>query len=432
MNKVAAFKGFCLLAISALLMVSYKSTLLVNSEHRSLLNNGDPLRIAVFGSSNSWGAQLGDRFDAYPYKLSPTVDNYAYFSSGPNYPAVCLQSLLGDSSIYDLILLESYVSGAEHGLADLAARLRLRFPEAIIIVMKFYGPFDAVRRVNPDDEEYLELNKWKETLDLPDDQLNTFIKAIEADDGAWKFKKHPNADHAINQVVRESGAYQFHLPKAETTKKTLVSYMHFFDSANHMRLSEKGHNYVYAMCKEIVTKHILGTKKNRLRHVDDGHVRVGTWGHGDSCNIWLTSGGMTHVYDEDNMDLKQYDSSHGKFALEVNNPGWIDIKNTFEDSRTLYLSYITSKEVGDYPDLKVDNGSQSFVLETYVGGSDIHAVGITRTLPVGEIGGLTKGRLTLTPINTADKLYPFRLVGTTFTNTEIAPMEFGFGPLFNV
>jgi hypothetical protein len=53
---------------------------------RQLLGNGvtagDPLRIAVFGSSQSWGAILEDRFMAYPYRLSPRVDNFAYFAAG--------------------------------------------------------------------------------------------------------------------------------------------------------------------------------------------------------------------------------------------------------------------------------------------------------------------------------------------------------------
>jgi hypothetical protein len=50
--------------------------------NRQLITAGDPLRIAVFGSSQSWGAILDDRFMAYPYRLSPRVDNFAYFSSG--------------------------------------------------------------------------------------------------------------------------------------------------------------------------------------------------------------------------------------------------------------------------------------------------------------------------------------------------------------
>lgn len=53
-----------------------------NSMSRKLVTAGDPLRIAVFGSSHSWGATLEDRFNAYPYRLSPRVDNFAYFASG--------------------------------------------------------------------------------------------------------------------------------------------------------------------------------------------------------------------------------------------------------------------------------------------------------------------------------------------------------------
>ena len=52
---------------------------------RELLANGvtagDPLRIAVFGLSQSWGAILTDRCMAYPYRLSPRVDNFAYFAA---------------------------------------------------------------------------------------------------------------------------------------------------------------------------------------------------------------------------------------------------------------------------------------------------------------------------------------------------------------
>jgi hypothetical protein len=49
---------------------------------RQLITKADPLRVAVFGSSHSWGAALEERFKAYPFRLSPTVDNFAYFASG--------------------------------------------------------------------------------------------------------------------------------------------------------------------------------------------------------------------------------------------------------------------------------------------------------------------------------------------------------------
>lgn len=74
------------LAIMAVVSLEHIGVSLFPTAPRQLLANGitggDPLRIAVFGSSQSWGAILEDRFQAYPYRLSPRVDNFAYFAAG--------------------------------------------------------------------------------------------------------------------------------------------------------------------------------------------------------------------------------------------------------------------------------------------------------------------------------------------------------------
>ena len=78
--------GVGCLAIMAVVSLEQMGVTIFEIEHRQLLANGitggDPLRIAVFGSSQSWGAILTDRFQAYPYRLSPSVDNFAYFAAG--------------------------------------------------------------------------------------------------------------------------------------------------------------------------------------------------------------------------------------------------------------------------------------------------------------------------------------------------------------
>ena len=97
------------------------------------------------------------------------------------------------------------MNGAEHGLADLARRLRERFPAAIIIVMKFYGPFDAIRAKALDDEKGVDLITWKKSIKLKDTDLNTLINAIDNDSkGVWKFRRHPNTDltnYLIDRLV---------------------------------------------------------------------------------------------------------------------------------------------------------------------------------------------------------------------------------------
>ena len=68
--------------------------------NRDLSFGRNSLRVAAFGSSNTWGAGLDNRFEAYPYLLSPEVDNFASFSAGPNYASVCTQTLVGDDEMY--------------------------------------------------------------------------------------------------------------------------------------------------------------------------------------------------------------------------------------------------------------------------------------------------------------------------------------------
>lgn len=396
---------------------------------RQLITADDPLRIAVFGSSQSWGAILKDRFDAYPYRISPRVDNFAYFSSGPNYPAVCTQSIIGDKAVYDLILLEYYVNGAENGLAELARRLRERFPKAIIIVMKFYGPFDAIRKSDASDTSPgLTLHEWKKSVNLPNGQLNELVNAIEKDTGHWKFREHPNTDRAINKVVREIGGYQFHLPTTDEPQKRLVNYLRFFDKDSNQHLAEKGHAWVADMCQKIVKRHLL---KNKITdHVDQ--AEVGTWGRGDLCDIWKTTGAMTIPFSTTTAKLSQYDVKRGKFALEFTSDSWLDVSNDFKDERTLYLSFISTSSAGTYPKVDAIVGGVTTVLDPAAPTkSDPKGVGIIKTLAVGKLPAGVATRVSLNPSEVGTPL-PFRLVGATFSNEEATPVEYGFGPNFNV
>ena len=334
--------------------------------------------------------------------------------------------MIGNHAVYDLILLEYYVNGAEHGLAELATRLRARFPEAIIIVMKFYGPFDALRASAPDKEDWQTLAQWKASKNLPVGALNDLVNAVEKDTGVWRFREHPNSDKAINKVVREIGGYQFHLPKAETPNKTLVNYLRFFDKNMNALLAERGHAWVADMCGQIVRNHILAKQKPQ-RQVQ--RATVGSWGKGDSCNLWKTSGGMPHLFSS-NLVLNQFDIKHGKFALEFTSSGWLDVENPFSEPRALYVSFMASDVAGTYPNAIASIGGTSYQLNTNAKGKDNYKVGVIRTIPVGMIPGGTVTRVTLTTSMTGASL-PFRLVGTTIPNPAVAPLEFGFGPLFN-
>lgn len=79
-------------------------------------NNNDkevrPLNIVAFGGSQTWGAKLQNRFDAYPWLIGQSfpdhVDNLATRATGADYPSVCLETMIprnhaGGQPVYDLV-----------------------------------------------------------------------------------------------------------------------------------------------------------------------------------------------------------------------------------------------------------------------------------------------------------------------------------------
>eukprot|EP00542_Grammatophora_oceanica_P019051 CAMPEP_0194047156 /NCGR_PEP_ID=MMETSP0009_2-20130614/23590_1 /TAXON_ID=210454 /ORGANISM="Grammatophora oceanica, Strain CCMP 410" /LENGTH=448 /DNA_ID=CAMNT_0038692683 /DNA_START=42 /DNA_END=1388 /DNA_ORIENTATION=+ len=399
------------------------------NHQRELIFGEDNLRVASFGSSSTWGANLENRFTAFPYLISPTVDNYALFAGGPNYPSVCLQTLIGEDKVYDVILLEYYLR-AKEGLEALATRLRERFPEAVIIFIKISGPFHASRRESETSTEpAMTFEQWRHTVSTPNGQKNELIEALKSDTGYWFFPDHQEADVKINTAARKVGGYQVHLPQDETPKETLRHYMRFFDCAEKTHLNEIGHSLVANLTSAIAREHVKNQQETD--QVNAGS-RIGTWGLGDSCHLWMTTGACNLEY-ASNYKLVEYDPDAGKFALQLDGPGWINVQNPFDEPRTLYLSFIATSTIGKYPVMKAKfegvNGHQEHLLEPY-NAPDSHVVGVIRTLPVGVIPpNKAHTKIHFTPQSPG--LLPFRLVGASFTNDIMTPREFNFGPMFN-
>jgi hypothetical protein len=76
-----------------------------------------PLNILALGGSQTWGARLQNRYDAYPWLIGQPfpdhVDNLATRATGADYPSVCLESMIPRNHIegqpvYDLVSLVVY------------------------------------------------------------------------------------------------------------------------------------------------------------------------------------------------------------------------------------------------------------------------------------------------------------------------------------
>ena len=393
-------------------------------ESRSLIKGRDALRIAAFGSSNMWGAGLENRYDALPYLLSNEVDNYAMFSAGPNYPSVCTETIVGNDDVYDVIFLEYWLK-ARQGVPELARRLRERFPSAMIFFVKIWSPIHAHRRGNKElGEEDMTFEEWRKSKFPPEEQVNFIIQAIEADDGDWYFPEHPEADVIINDARKEVDGYHVRIAKKETGKETLAFYLHFFNH-QHAQLSPLGHAYLANITSTTIKKKLLTEHTTATELVDS--VGDGSWGRGDSCHMWYTTGGYKADMSP-GLVMRAFDPNMGKFAIEVTSPGWLTVTNPFEDERTLYVSFLSTIE-GFYPEATVSIGEYGApMLLVPINPEDTRGAHNARTLPIGMIPpGDTK--IYFKPQGSTGNF--FRLVGVSLTNEVAVPVEYGFGPQFN-
>jgi hypothetical protein len=158
---------------------------------------------------------------------------------------------------------------------------------------------------------------------------------------------------------------------------------------------------------------------------------VGTWGAGDSCHLWYTTGGCKFDHSP-NWNMIEFDKDRGKYALHVEDEGWIDVKNEFDNDRTLYLSFLSTDE-NWYPMTNVSfqgaNGLISMELNPATGQDKRH-VHITKTVPVGKIPpGTTRIvetiRASIFALSFARRRRPSRR-----TKWQ-SPSRHGFGPSFN-
>ena len=386
---------------------------------RNLGFGQDKLRFAVFGGANAWGVGLESRFKAYPYLLSPTVDNFAHTSMGPNYYSVCTETVVGDDAMYDVVIFDYWLRYFE-GLDELARRIRQRYPRAILIFVRNWEPVHFRRKDNDRGKGNSQtLAQWKHVNDLDDADLQTIIKALENDTGYWYLPSRDKADASIWQTAQSVDGYMFTFTQRESGKQTLVDFLGYFEEKRHSHISELGHEAVADGIKFIIKSH---TKDGDAVELVSGIN--GDWGRGDWCNLWYFTGGTKMMYG--GADMQQFDEKNGHFALEVSESAWLTVSNKFENdglvSRTLYVNYLTSEEAGYYPNAKISIGSESWILHTLNTIDPHHDI---RTVPLGQI---PDGSSNVTISTLGNALNPFRLVGITFGDETSKPDEWAFGP----
>jgi len=288
----------------------------------------------------TWGSGMDDRYFAYPFLLSKDrtdVASIAVRAAGPKYPSVCIQSMVseaatdaGGSEDYDVIVLEYYLRGYD-GLYVLAARLRMRYPDAIIIVLRLWQPVHIGWYENG--QLRGSLQDWAVQNGL---SLTEVVQTVMNTDVDLRWSDPTSPNGIQNEIVKDFGAHLFELEKPPNPKEALSRFAHRYASDfNHMNMN--GHQFLAEEIMKIVNRELDSYPANPRR---------GTWGEGDLCYSWYQTGIVPLQY-ASLVEIEQYDPRNEKYALStgLSNPfgqGWVIVENPFDTPRHLILSYLAT------------------------------------------------------------------------------------------
>jgi len=374
-----------------------------NSEAMKDISN---LRFLSFGASITWGTGVKDRLtETYPKILSPSATNLALRATGPNYPSICTQSMVGDE-MYDVITLEYFIRASD-GIERLAERLRERFPKAVIVFIQLWNPKMISYREN------IHMNMWVEEKGLvaSDPELLAAVEATRSLE--WKFNMKPirgsieileDTANAVNGYILKGPPFPMDNYETIDVKHLLLSTRRMF-SDDWFHLSEEGHWEVARSIQALL-------QTLRAQRSDE----LGTWGKGDLCHKWYETGTVQIPFSQQ-VSLAQFKPS--KHALQFPpEGGTITISNPFGEPRLLTACYMTTGPAPTiYPRTEIlINGdlSRSLTVDPVCNDFDfpVHVSTCTR------IGAVDPGLnvVSISPLETTQQ--PFRVVGVALTNGD--------------
>jgi len=297
------------------------------------------LRYAAFGTSRTFGVGTNDRIsETYPSLLSMgKADNYAIRATGPEYPAFCLYSMIGDNH-YDVIILEyeSYVQSVSQKCVDirmLVQRLRNRFPAAIILFLQDFLPMNYKHKSNS-----LPLRDWK----LPDGtpgryKLRDPSNIALLKDDEWEVVENEGICD-VEDLAREFNATLMTIDRPSTIRETFHAMRHYYiDDMTHW--TPQGHMYI----AEHIHKKLLEIPSY------ENNSQVKPWPEKDRCEWWFESGKTQF---ESSSQMKPFGVN--KFAYEFSEDGYVKIVNSIGSPAQIFVQYMIT-----YPEQKYFNATVS-------------------------------------------------------------------------
>jgi len=292
------------------------------------VNIDENLRVLTFGMSSAWGAGLENRFDAYPYLLSSQVTNLAQRATGPNYPSVCTETMVGES-VYDVIIIE-YLYRAYDGVIPLAQRLRQRFPDATIIFLQIFDPKLTLFKK-------FSFDLWLSSLGVNEKSPKALqeLEKTSKNDWAVNIRYIDECRSFAEEGAKKVNGYVLQGPPFPTSryddidaKDLLINTTSLYGS-DWFHLSKTGHEVVAQGIKEFL--HTIKLKPTKS---------LGSWGEGDSCHNWFHTGDFNLDHSA-GITMEKIKSD--KFAAKIpRQGGYLVVENPFDTPRELVLIYMTT------------------------------------------------------------------------------------------
>mmetsp|Transcript_17397 Transcript_17397/g.25131 ORF Transcript_17397/g.25131 Transcript_17397/m.25131 type:complete len:464 (-) Transcript_17397:67-1458(-) len=325
----------------------------MKGDHREVYH----LRGLFFGTSRSWGSGLyhskeaGEikRYHAYPFKTTASATNLAVPGTGPLFPSMCLQSLVGDDLRVDYVVLEFFhiVSGGEAKLLDLAIRIRQRFPDAFLIFLIVPLPINFIHLPTAQtlsgrmgDGSYFNVTDIESLFEGIDEEFLDKVLAGTKDE-EWKFELPEAQMKNTMQAVEAVGGHVWNPLKKGVTIKEQIKNIGplFFHDASHFNVA--GHGRIAWEIREMLAD-------NYVKSSD----RVNPWKLHDQCDSWYQDGHADKIQHSD-MKMVRW-AGRQKHALEVEEEGsWFEVTNPTDSLMKLYVYYMSTSPEQEYPKTSV-------------------------------------------------------------------------------
>jgi hypothetical protein len=373
------------------------------------------LKFLFFGTSRTWGPQLGededrDRFThAFPSLISPNAVNLGVRGAGPLYPKRCAFSMLkdyGDAS-FDVIVIEFWISG--NAAIDLARRLRHRYPFALIIFLEMWTPqlythkpTGMILKTWSDQQGYKSV--YRRSVDT--NMALALKKLTKPEDWVYDNARSFSSNEQVERIQKEVGGIILRPPLPADVHQAVETFGNFFIS-DMSHYSKAGHLYVADQILQT-----LHDTNFRTEH----DARGGPWQQMDTCESWFSTGTTPSMHIDPSLTMAEF--KPGKFALEApqNKTAWMRVTNPSQTQRVqLILQHMTTGPECKYKAAKltVKTTGESIIAEC-------GALPYPMQVHVEQqkhIAFLQPGVSTILTIETlpdelqAPREYPFRIVG---------------------